>query len=85
MSLMDERSTAESWTDENSRAQLSNKIGAQQIDADMWAFYHRLTGGQLLMHHNNKSVFSWHSYVLLTISIIFGYTASVRTPRPDAI
>ena len=35
MSLMDERSTAESWTDENSRAQLSNKIGAQQIDFDM--------------------------------------------------
>lgn len=32
MSPMDERSTAESWTDENSKAQLAHKIGAQQID-----------------------------------------------------
>lgn len=54
MSLMEERSTAESWTDENLRAQLPNKIGAQQIDFNMWAFYHRLTGRQLLTHHNNK-------------------------------
>lgn len=38
MSLMDERSTAESWTDENSGAQFPNEIGAQQIDSKHVSF-----------------------------------------------